>query len=67
MATLKEHEILCEQRYKSVESRLAHLESKIDEIHKNIDSFKDFLLGLAIKSALGVFITICGAVFVIKI
>jgi hypothetical protein len=46
---------------------LAHLESKIDEIHKNIDSFKDFLLGLAIKSALGVFITICGAVFVIKI
>ena len=64
---LREHEKLCEIRYAAVEKRLASVEAKIDEIHKIIDGFKDFLLGLAIKSALGLFVVICGAVFVIKL
>jgi hypothetical protein len=67
MATLKEHEKLCEIRYQQVETRLTHLEEKIDEIQHKIDSFQTFLLGLAIKSGVGIFATICGAVFVIKL
>jgi hypothetical protein len=66
MATLKEHEILCTERYKNVEARLTSVESKIDEIHHSIDGFKDFLLKLALKSFGGLVIAICGAVFVIK-
>ena len=67
MASLKEHEKLCEIRYAAVEKRLTNLESKIDEIHKIIDGFRDFIIKIAINSAVGVFITICGAVFVIKL
>jgi hypothetical protein len=67
MATLKEHEILCTERYKNVEARLNNLESKIDEIHDVIDGFKDFFLKLAVKSAAGIFCLVCGAVFVIKL
>ena len=67
MSTLKEHERLCEIRYAAVEKRLESVETKIDEIHKIIDGFKDFLLGLAVKSALAVFVVVCGAVFVIKL
>ena len=67
MATLKEHEKLCEQRYAAVEKRLENLEGKIDEIHHIIDGFKDFLLKLALKSAMGIFAVVCGAVFVIKL
>ena len=67
MSTLREHERLCEIRSAAVEKRLASVEAKIDEIHKIIDGFKDFLLGLAIKSAVGLFVVICGAVFVIKL
>jgi hypothetical protein len=66
MSTLKEHEKLCEIRYASIDKRLTSVEGKIDEIHKIIDGFKDFLLGLALKSGLAIFVTICGAVFVIK-
>ena len=67
MSTLKEHEKLCEIRYAAVERRLDNLENKIDEIHHIIDGFRDFLLKLAIKTGLGLFVTICGAVFVIKL
>jgi hypothetical protein len=67
MSTLKEHEKLCEQRFSEVNRRLAHLESKIDEIHATIDGFQRYLLQLAIKTGLGLFVTICGAVFVIKL
>ena len=67
MSTLRDHEKLCEIRYAAVERRLDNLENKIDEIHHIIDGFKDFLLGLAIKTGLGLFVTICGAVFVIKL
>ncbi len=66
LATLKEHEILCTERYKNVEARLEHLESKIDEIHDTIDGFKTFFLKLAFKSAMGIFTLVCGAVFIIK-
>ena len=66
MATLKEHEILCTERYKNVEARLTNLETKIDEIHDTIDGFKTFLLKLAFKSAMGIFTLVCGAVFIIK-
>lgn len=67
MATLKEHEKLCEQRYASIERRLDSVEGKIDEIHATIDGFKDFFLKLSVKMALGVFVVVCGAVFVIKL
>ena len=67
MSTLKEHEKLCEIRYASIERRLNNLEAKIDEIHHTMDTFRDFIIGIAVKSAVGVFITVCGAVFVIKL
>ena len=67
MATLKEHEKLCEIRYASVEKRLDSLETKIDEIHDIIDGFKDFFLKLAVKTGLGILTLVCGAVFVIKL
>ena len=67
MATLKEHEKLCEIRYAAVEKRLDNLESKIDEIHDVIDGFKDFFLKLAVKTGLGILTLVCGAVFVIKL
>ena len=67
MSTLKEHEKLCEIRYASIERRLENLETKIDEIHHTMNNFRDFIIGIAVKSAVGVFITVCGAVFVIKL
>ena len=67
MSTLKEHERLCEQRFSEVNRRLASVESKVDEIHATIDGFQRYLLQLAIKTGLGLFVTICGAVFVIKL
>jgi hypothetical protein len=66
MSTLKEHEKLCEIRYAAVEKRLDNLEAKIDGIHNEIDGFKDFFLKLSVKLAVGVFTSICAAVFVIK-
>jgi hypothetical protein len=67
MATLKEHEKLCEQRFTDVNRRLASVETKIDQIHATIDGFQKYLLQLAIKSAVGIFVLVCGAVFVIKL
>jgi len=67
MATLKEHEKLCEQRFSEVNRRLASVETKIDEIHHTIDGFQKYLLQLALKSAAGIFALVCTAVFVIKL
>ena len=67
MSTLKEHEKLCEQRFSEVNRRLESVEHKIDEIHATLDGFQRYLLQLAIKTGLGLFVTICGAVFVIKL
>lgn len=64
--TLKDHEEVCSIRYAAIEKRLDNLDAKIDGIHKEIDGFKTFLIQLAIKSALGIFALVCGAVFVIK-
>jgi ribulose 1,5-bisphosphate carboxylase large subunit-like protein len=64
--TLKDHEELCSIRYENIERRLTSIESNIDEIHKEIDGFKNFILSLAVKCAMGVFAIVCGAVFVIK-
>jgi hypothetical protein len=64
--TLKDHEEVCSMRYAAIEKRLDSLDAKIDGIHKEIDGFKTFLIQLAIKSALGIFTLVCGAVFVIK-
>jgi len=64
--TLEDHEELCSIRYENIERRLTSIESNIDEIHREIDGFKNFILGLAVKSAMGVFAIVCGAVFVIK-
>ena len=65
--TLKDHEELCERRYAAVEKRLDNLEAKIDEIHAIIDGFKTFLIQFAFKSFAGLFVLVCGAVFVIKL
>ena len=66
MASLREHEQLCEIRYQSVEKRLADLETKIDDLTHKIDDFQQFFIRLAVKSAVSLLITIAGAVFVIK-
>ena len=65
--TLRDHEDVCSYRYSVIEKRLADLETKIDDIHKEIDGFKTFFVKLAIKSGLGLFVVVCGAVFVIKL
>lgn len=65
--TLKDHEEVCSIRYAAIEKRLDNLDAKIDEIHKEIDGFKTFLIHLAIKSGLGIISAICAAVFIIKI
>jgi hypothetical protein len=64
--TLKDHEEVCSIRYENIERRLTSVEEKIDGIHKEIDGFKTFIVKLAIKSGLGLFVLVCGAVFVIK-
>jgi len=64
--TLKDHEEICAIRYENIERRLTSVEGKIDEIHKEIDGFKTFIVKIAVKSGLGLFALICGAVFVIK-
>jgi hypothetical protein len=65
--TLKDHEELCSIRHKNIEAKFDSIDQKIDKIQREIDGFKNFLLGLALKSFLGLFITICGAVFIIKL
>jgi hypothetical protein len=64
--TLKDHEDVCEYRYKVLDEKLGHLSTKIDEIRREIDDFKTFFVKLAVKSCLGIFVVVCGAVFVIK-
>jgi hypothetical protein len=65
--TLRDHEDVCNYRYSVIEKRLADLETKIDEIHREIDGFKTFIVKLAFKTGLGLFVVVCGAVFVIKL
>ena len=64
--TLKDHEELCSMRYENIERRLTSVEGKIDEIHREIDGFKTFIVKLAVKSFGGLFLAICAAVFVIR-
>jgi len=64
--TLKDHEDVCQLRYENIERRLTSVEAKIDDIHREIDGFKTFIVKLAIKSFGGLIVAICAAVFVIK-
>ena len=64
--TLRDHEDVCNYRYSVIEKRLADLETKIDEIHREIDGFKTFIVKLALKSFGGLILAISAAVFVIK-
>lgn len=64
--TLKDHEDVCELRYRVIEEKLGHLDIKIDKIQEEINDFKTFFVKLAVKSGLGLFVVVCGAVFVIK-
>ena len=67
MASLKEHEKLCEIRYAAVEKRLVDLEAKIDDLTKKIDGFQQCFIQIAVKIGISLFVAICGAVFVIKV
>jgi hypothetical protein len=64
--TLRDHEDVCQLRYENIERRLTSVEAKIDEIHREIDGFKTFIVKLAIKSFGGLILAISAAVFVIK-
>ena len=64
--TLKDHEELCALRYENIERRLTSIEGNINEIHKEIDGFKTFIVKLAVKSFGGLIVAISAAVFVIK-
>jgi len=65
--TLKDHEDVCALRYENIERRLTSIEQNIDEIHREIDGFKTFIVKLAFKSFLGLILAISAAVFVIKL
>jgi hypothetical protein len=65
--TLKDHEEVCQERMKNIESKFDSIDAKIDEIRKEIDGFKTFLLKLAFKSFMGLILAISAAVFVIKL
>lgn len=65
-STLSQHEAICEQRYAEINRRLDNLEKKVDTISTTISEFQTFLNKLAIRSFLGLFVLVCGAVFVIK-
>ena len=64
--TLRDHEEVCALRYENIERRLTSIEQNIDEIHREIDGFKTFIVKLAFKSFLGLILAISAAVFVIK-
>ena len=64
--TLRDHEDVCSIRYENIERRLTSIEQNIDEIHKEIDGFKTFIVKLAVKSFGGLILAISAAVFVIK-
>jgi chromosome segregation ATPase len=64
--TLKDHEEVCQERMRNIESKFDSIDAKIDEIRKEIDGFKTFLLKLAFKSFMGLILAISAAVFVIK-
>jgi hypothetical protein len=51
---------------RNIESKFDSIDAKIDEIRKEIDGFKTFLLKLAFKSFMGLILAISAAVFVIK-
>ena len=65
--TLKDHEEVCQERMRNIKSNLDSIDAKIDEIHKEIDGFKTFLIQLAFKSFMGLILAISAAVFVIKL
>lgn len=65
--TLKDHEDVCNIRYQAIDEKLAKLEQKVDEIHKEIDGFKTFIVKLAVKSGVSIFAIVCAAVFVVKL
>lgn len=64
--TLEEHVAVCDERYKNIESRLTNLEHKVDEIHKEIDGFKNFIIKLAMKSGGGIIVALAATVWAIK-
>lgn len=66
-STLREHELVCEQRYKEIERRLTNLETKLDNLHSIIDDFRTFFVKIAIRSGLGIFAIVTAAVFAVKL
>jgi uncharacterized coiled-coil DUF342 family protein len=64
--TLRDHEDVCNIRYQAIDEKLAKLEQKVDEIRQEIDGFKTFIVKLAVRTGLSLFVVVCGAVFVIK-
>lgn len=64
--SLKDHEDVCNIRYAAIDEKLVKLEYKVDEIHREIDGFKTFIVKLAVKSGVSIFAIVCGAVFIVK-
>jgi len=64
--TLRDHEEVCQERMRNIESKFDSIDAKIDEIRREIDGFKTFLIKLALKSFVGLILAICAAVFVIR-
>ena len=67
MASLREHERLCELRYESVERRLASVETKIDELTHLVNRVRDSIIATAVRAAAAIFVAVAIAAGVIKL
>ena len=67
MASLREHEQLCELRYESVERRLASVETKIDELTHLVNRVRDSIIATAVRAAAAIFVAVAIAAGVIKL
>jgi hypothetical protein len=64
--TLKDHEEVCQERMRNIETKFDSIDAKINGIQEKIDGFQTFLIKLSVKSFIGLIAAICAAVFVIK-
>ena len=60
--SLKAHVDMCTLRYQQLDSRIANLEVKIDQITEKIDRFKDEIAWLLIKGGFAIIIALIGSI-----